>query len=67
MGGLSTAPEIDLHDSLVLLDLLSRRGIASTVVLGVEVGSSFSAHAWVESGGRALLEPLDETARLVSL
>ncbi len=38
----------------------SRRGIASTLVIGVDVDPAFSAHAWVESGGRALLPPLDD-------
>lgn len=53
--------------SLVLLGLLARRGTASTLVIGVEVEPAFSAHAWVESGGCALLPPLDETSRLVEL
>ncbi len=53
--------------SLVLLGLLARRGTASTLVLGVEVEPAFSAHAWVESGGRALLPPLDEGSKLTEL
>ncbi len=53
--------------SLVLLGLLARRGTASTLVLGVDVEPAFSAHAWVESGGRALLPPLDESSRLTEL
>jgi transglutaminase superfamily protein len=53
--------------SLVLVRLLGRRGIASTLVIGVGVEPEFTAHAWVESGGRALLPPLDDTSRLVEL
>ena len=53
--------------SLVLTSMLGRRGIASTLVIGVDVDPAFSAHAWVESGGRALLPPLEETSRLVAL
>jgi len=53
--------------SLVLLGLLARRGTASTLVLGVDVEPAFSAHAWVESGGRPLLPPLDESSRLTEL
>lgn len=53
--------------SLVLLGLLARRGIASTLVIGVDVEPRFSAHAWVESGGRALLPALREDSRLAEL
>jgi hypothetical protein len=53
--------------SLVLVRILSRRGIASTLVIGTEVGATFSAHAWVESGGRPLLSPLSDESRLVEL
>jgi hypothetical protein len=52
--------------SLVLVSMLARRGIASTLVIGVGVDPKFSAHAWVESGGRPLLPSLD-TPRLVEL
>jgi hypothetical protein len=41
--------------SLVLTAVLARRGIASTVVIGVRPGDDFGAHAWVETGGRAIL------------
>ena len=37
--------------------LARARGTASTLVIGVDVEPAFSAHAWVESGGRALLPP----------
>jgi Transglutaminase-like superfamily len=53
--------------SLVLTRMLSKRGIASTLVLGVDVDPSFRAHAWVESDGRALLPPFDDANRLVTL
>ena len=57
-----------LTRSLVLAHLLSRRGLASTVVIGVRAGSSFGAHAWVERDGVALLPPDEaEFARLVEL
>ena len=55
--------------SLVLTRMLSRRGIASTLVIGVDVDvdPSFHAHAWVESDGRPLLPAFDDARRLVSL
>ena len=53
--------------SLVLTSLLARRGISSTLVLGVDVRSGFAAHAWIESGGTALLAPLDDANRLAEL
>ena len=55
--------------SLVLAEMLARRGIESRVVIGVKPGPSFRAHAWVESvDGRALLEPLAyEHDRLVEI
>lgn len=52
--------------SLVLTSMLARRGIGSVLVIGVTVEPAFSAHAWVESGDRALLPPL-EANRLVEL
>lgn len=56
-----------LARSLVLIGLLARRGTASTLVIGVDVEPAFSAHAWVESGGQALLPPLAESSRLTEL
>ena len=44
-----------LMQSLVLTDLLERRGIRSTLVIGVASDPEFTAHAWVESAGRPLL------------
>lgn len=45
-----------LMRSLVLLRLLSRRGIDASLVIGVK-GEPFIAHAWVEHRGIALLDP----------
>jgi hypothetical protein len=38
--------------SLVLTSLLSRRGVVSTLVIGVRPGEDFGAHAWLEVAGR---------------
>jgi transglutaminase superfamily protein len=46
-----------LSQSLVLLWLLSRRGIPSTLVVGVHTSPEFEAHAWIEHAGRPLLSP----------
>jgi hypothetical protein len=46
-----------LMQSLVVSRLLDRRGIASTLVIGVqEPGEHFGAHAWVEVAGQPVLE-----------
>lgn len=45
-----------LAKSLVLTALLARRGIPSTLVIGVR-SAPFAAHAWVEYDGRPLLPP----------
>jgi hypothetical protein len=47
--------------SLVLVELLARRGTSSSLVIGVSPGSSFGAHAWVELEGRPLLPPHGES------
>ncbi len=44
-----------LVQSLVLTGLLARRGRDSTLVIGVSPVGQFSAHAWVERDGVALL------------
>jgi transglutaminase superfamily protein len=44
-----------LARSLVLLGLLARRGVASTLVIGVRTEPAFAAHAWIECDGEALL------------
>jgi hypothetical protein len=46
-----------LMRSLVLTRMMARRRIGSTFVLSVAPPPAFEAHAWVEHGGRALLEP----------
>jgi hypothetical protein len=54
--------------SLVLTSLLARRGIDSSVVIGVKAEPEFAAHAWVETGGTPLLPPGDgEYSRLVEI
>lgn len=40
-----------LMRSLVLTEMLSRRGIRSSLVIGVAPGAEFAAHAWVEHDG----------------
>ena len=44
-----------LVKSLVLLSLLARRGIATTLVIGARTRPDFIAHAWIEEAGRPLL------------
>jgi hypothetical protein len=54
--------------SLVLTRLLARRGIDSSLVIGVSVEPRFAAHAWVESCGLPLLPTNGlEFARLARL
>jgi hypothetical protein len=57
-----------LSQSLVLTMLLARRGVLSTLVIGVSPGESFGAHAWIEHHGVPLLPPYEaEFQRLVEL
>lgn len=57
-----------LMQSVVLDGVLARRGLRSTLVIGVRPGADFGAHAWVELGGRPLLPPqADEFERLLAL
>lgn len=56
-----------LMRSLVLTELLARRGIDSKLVIGVDSGSRFRAHAWVEKEGAPLLGTEDVYRRLVEL
>jgi hypothetical protein len=51
-----------LTRSLVLVRLLGRRGIPTTLIIGVQAAPEFSAHAWVELDGRALLSPIEYAA-----
>lgn len=43
--------------SLVLLSILARRGVTTTLVIGVLSEPDFAAHAWVEHRGAPLLKP----------
>ena len=52
--------------SLVLTELLARRGISSSLVIGVRREPKFEAHAWVECDGAPVL-PDQEYERLVEL
>jgi hypothetical protein len=54
--------------SLVLTAMLARRGIATSVVIGVQTSPAFKAHAWVECGGFELLPSMgDHFDRLTEL
>jgi hypothetical protein len=53
-----TAARLDsrcLMTSLVLTGLLARRGLVSSLVIGVRPAEEFGAHAWVELNGKPLL------------
>jgi hypothetical protein len=57
-----------LMRSLVLTRLLARRGVPSTLIIGVSPAPEFTAHAWVEHAGRPLLPSYGTMfARLVEL
>jgi Transglutaminase-like superfamily len=57
-----------LARSLVLTGLLARRGLRSTLVIGVSPGPEFKAHAWVEHWERPALPAGDgEYERLLEL
>ncbi len=57
-----------LRRSLVLVQLLARRGIAAQLVIGARTVPDFLAHAWVEHEGKPVLSPLDGSfGRLVEL
>jgi hypothetical protein len=53
--------------SLVLTRLLGRRGVPSSLVIGVMSEPQFAAHAWVEHGGAPLLSPGTGYQRLVEV
>jgi hypothetical protein len=52
--------------SLVLVRILSRRAIPSTLVIGVMKESDFKAHAWVEHDGMPIL-PAGPYTRLMEM
>lgn len=57
-----------LRRSLVLTQLLARRGIAGRLVIGARTAPDFLAHAWVEHDGIPVLNPEgDSFGRLVEL
>lgn len=57
-----------LRRSLVLTQLLARRGIAGRLVIGARTAPDFLAHAWVEHEGIPVLDPEgDSFGRLVEL
>lgn len=56
-----------LMRSLVLLAMLERRGIRSSVHIGVRSGEEFAAHAWVEYRDRALLPSGEAYGRLLEI
>jgi len=57
-----------LRRSLVLLQLLERRGISARLVIGARTSPDFLAHAWVELDGRPVLSVADGSfGRLVEL
>jgi hypothetical protein len=54
--------------SLVLTQLLARRGIPAVLVIGARAKPRFSAHAWVEQDGQPVLAPGEHSlGRLVEL
>jgi hypothetical protein len=57
-----------LSQSLVLTRLLAARGVESELVIAVQPGDAFAAHAWVQHDGVALLPPgTDRFEELVTL
>jgi Transglutaminase-like superfamily len=57
-----------LRRSLVLLQLLTRRGISARLVIAARTDPDFLAHAWVEHDGIPVLVPAsDSFGRLVEL
>jgi hypothetical protein len=51
------ADDRSIMGSLVLTGLLARRGLASTLVIGVDSGPDFAVRFWVEHEGGPLLDP----------
>jgi hypothetical protein len=57
-----------LRRSLVLMQLLARRGISAQLVIGTRTSPDFLAHAWIEHDGEPVLSPGDGSfGRLVTL
>ncbi len=57
-----------LTRSVVLMRMLARRQVETTLIIGVRAAPSFGAHAWIEHAGRPLLEPIEtDGQRMVEL
>lgn len=57
-----------LRRSLVLMQLMARRGLRGRLVIGTRTKPDFLAHAWIEYEGEPVLSPLEgEFGRLVEL
>jgi hypothetical protein len=57
-----------LRRSLVLIQLLAKRGIPARLVIAARTDPDFLAHAWVEYDGEPVLSPAgDSYGRLVEL
>jgi hypothetical protein len=57
-----------LTRSVVLMRMLARRDVETTLIIGVRAAPSFGAHAWIEHAGRPLLEPIEaDGQRMVEL
>jgi len=57
-----------LRRSLVLMQLLAKRGISAQLVIGTRTSPDFLAHAWIEHDGEPVLSPGDGSfGRLVTL
>lgn len=57
-----------LRRSLVLMQLMAKRGIPGRLVIGTRTRPDFLAHAWIEYRGEPVLSPLEgEFGRLVEL
>ncbi|MGO9793396.1 MAG: lasso peptide biosynthesis B2 protein [Solirubrobacteraceae bacterium] len=58
-----------LMRSLVLLEVLARRGVRGDLVIAVQPSDSMGldAHAWVEVDGRPMLPPEPSWSRLLTL
>jgi hypothetical protein len=55
-----------LTQSLAMRSLLLRLGFQAQVKIGVALdGDAFAAHAWVETGGQAVLNPPSESYRQI--
>ena len=57
-----------LRRSLVLMQLLAKRGISARLVIGTRTSPDFLAHAWIEHDGEPVLPPGGSSfGRLVEL